>query len=163
MHEDEIVNNSETQDKGNKEVVKDNEVLFGLMSIAMPLINTLIWFTAASVRQISFDNLINEYDVLSQILAIKSSYNDNSAPYEKIKATLGKYHSDNVDGNNKCFTSDHWTNPGKPPAFASWVGSSIRKLIPSFGFNTKDLTTCKSGSTLTNTRIGDSRSAVRHR
>lgn len=152
LHKDEVIENNEAQDKSDKKSDADIKVLFNLMSVAMPLVNTLIWYLAASVRLDNFKKLIENYIDCSTIIASKSSYPDEMVQCEKIKKKFEEYKDQNCQ-NEGFFKADHYTNPGKLIVMPSWFFSSIiRNVVPSLGFGTQDLTKQKPGSSLTNSR-----------
>ena len=146
LHKDEIVNNSEVQDRGNNEVDQD---IFGLMSIAMPLVNTGIWYLAAHLRQRRVGDLEDRYEQVCKMVASLESKNivnpesspteiekEESSPTEIEKDIYKKIYKrdDKRDDKRKdksgFFKSDDCWNPLKILGFSSYVLSGFRQCLP---------------------------------
>ena len=135
LHKDEIVKNSKVQDQGNNEVDQD---IFGLMSIAMPLVNTGIWYLAAHLSQRRVGDLEDRYEEVCMMVAKLESKNTvNTSEMERLPTEIEQdiynkiYKKDVISRDNRSlFESDDCWNPLKILGFLSYVLSGIRQRVP---------------------------------
>jgi hypothetical protein len=134
LHKDEIVKNSKVQDQGNNEVGQD---IFGLMSIAMPLVNTGIWYLEAHLSQRRVGDLEDRYEKVCEMVAKLESKNIvNTSEMESLPTKIEIdiynkiYKKDVISSDDRgFFESDDCWNPLKILGFLSYVLSGIRECV----------------------------------